>query len=228
MLIQPAHGNCEGCECPTPTPAPGEELRYFHYDHQGSPVMITDESGSPTEHIRYNLARSGCWIGALSRWLSGYRVQECMRLAGASSKRALSTGYGEVRARFDTAKLPIPEPGPGDIRYEYTGYEAERTTGLLYANARFYDPMLGSFTSHDPADESWSPYSYVGWDPVGRTDPTGAFVCAGWCLVALGFAERGEVHQKIPLSPPFSKGEAGQPSGVGPTDSSEIVDENCC
>ncbi len=149
MLIQPAEAQCQGCECPTPTPGPGEELRYFHYDHQGSPVMITDENGTATEHIRYN-------------------------------------PYGEVRARFDTAKLPIPEPGPGDIRYEYTGYEAERTTGLLYANARFYDPMLGSFTSHDPAAEFWSPYTYVGWDPVNGTDPTGA--CELLCLAIIGFA----------------------------------------
>ncbi len=41
LLIQPAQA-CTGCNCPTPTPTPPEELRYFHYNHLGSPLMITD------------------------------------------------------------------------------------------------------------------------------------------------------------------------------------------
>ena len=111
LLIQPAQA-CTGGSCPTPTPTPAENLRYFHYDHLGSPIMISDGDGEVSEHIRYN-------------------------------------PYGEVRARFDKNRIAIGEPGPDDIRYEFTGYEAERNSGLLYANARFYDPDLGSFTSHD-------------------------------------------------------------------------------
>ena len=148
LLIQPAQA-CTGGSCPTPTPTPAENVRYFHYDHLGSPIMISDGDGEVSEHIRYN-------------------------------------PYGEVRARFDKNRIAIGEPGPEDIRYEFTGYEAERKTGLLYANARFYDPELGSFTSHDPAAEFWSPYSYVGWDPVNGTDPTGE--CLWVCLAVVGFA----------------------------------------
>jgi len=76
------------------------------------------------------------------------------------------------------------------VKYEFTGYEAELNTGLLYANARFMDPALGSFLSQDPAAEFWSPYSYVGWDPVNRTDPTGRDFGIGALIAAfvIGFA----------------------------------------
>ncbi len=136
MLIQPAAAQCGGCECPPPPP-PANELSYFHYDHLGSPLVITDGNGAVVEEIRYH-------------------------------------PYGAIRARFNGAGNPIGNPSADDVRYEFTGYEAERNTGLSYANARFYDPELGSFLSHDPAAQQWSPYAYVAWDPANLTDPTGA------------------------------------------------------
>jgi RHS repeat-associated protein len=58
-------------------------------------------------------------------------------------------------------------------RYEFTGYESESTSGLDYAGARFYDPALGSFLTHDPIPHHANPYSYVGWNPTNDTDPNG-------------------------------------------------------
>ncbi len=152
LLVQPAEA-CTGCDCPPPAPV---DISYFHYDHLGSPLAISNGNGEAVEQIRYN-------------------------------------PYGDVRARFDGEGNAIGPPSADDVRYEFTGYEAERNTGLMYANARFYDPLLGSFLSHDPAAQFWSPYSYVGWDPVNANDPTGEFVCGGTCIglivaAAVGFA----------------------------------------
>src|SRR5262249_541075 len=44
---------------------------------------------------------------------------------------------------------------------------------LEYAGARFYDPSLGMFLTHDAAHQFANPYSYGGGDPVNGTDPTG-------------------------------------------------------
>jgi RHS repeat-associated protein len=80
--------------------------------------------------------------------------------------------YGKVRYRTGTSPL-----GP---RYEFTGYETQGLTGLQYAGARFYDPAMGTFLTHDPAAQFTNPYTYTGWDPANRVDPTGAL--AWWII----------------------------------------------
>jgi RHS repeat-associated protein len=93
--------------------------------------------------------------------------------------------YGLVRGRWDGAGNVIAAPSAGDVRFEYTGHERDTHSGLIYAGARFYDPLLGSFLSPDPESEFTSPYSYVGWDPVNGSDPTGR--CELFCLLVISF-----------------------------------------
>jgi RHS repeat-associated protein len=82
--------------------------------------------------------------------------------------------YGEVRGRWDGNGLAIGDPDP-EHQHEFTGYETETHSGLQYAGARFYDPALASFVSHDPGRQFLSPYSYGGGDPMNWTDPDGEF-----------------------------------------------------
>lgn len=84
--------------------------------------------------------------------------------------------YGEVRGRWNGAGDPIPMPGGNQVAFDYTGHERELNSGLIYARARFYDPVLGTFLTPDPAGEFTSPYTYSGWDPVNANDPTGRFI----------------------------------------------------
>jgi uncharacterized protein RhaS with RHS repeats len=48
--------------------------------------------------------------------------------------------------------------------------------------ARYYDPVLGRFTSADNAapmtdePQDWNPYSYVQNNPMGNNDPTGNYL----------------------------------------------------
>jgi RHS repeat-associated protein len=92
--------------------------------------------------------------------------------------------YGEVRGRWDGQGVPIADPAPDDVRFEYTGYESELYSGLRYAGARFYDPILGSFLTPDPAAEFASPYAYSGWNPVNVSDPSGE---CSFCALLVGF-----------------------------------------
>ncbi len=82
--------------------------------------------------------------------------------------------YGEVRLRLNATYN----------QYEFTGYETEPTSGLEYARARFYDPTLGMFLTHDPARQFASPYTYTNWNPTNETDPTGACIWDG-CIVEI-------------------------------------------
>jgi RHS repeat-associated protein len=104
---------------------------------------------------------------------------------GAVASYVRYTPYGEIRGRFDASGAPIQ---PGALaRHEYTGYETNHISGLQYAGARFYDPELGMFLTHDPEAHFANPYAYALWDPANTTDPDGRFPW-GLVLFCIGVA----------------------------------------
>ncbi|UPG92646.1 RHS repeat domain-containing protein [Luteibacter aegosomatissinici] len=70
--------------------------------------------------------------------------------------------------------LGTPEAGPG-----YTGHVNDPDSGLVYMQARYYDPVVGRFISVDPLGPSggslfgFSSYGYASGNPISRLDPTG-------------------------------------------------------
>lgn len=89
--------------------------------------------------------------------------------AGNQVKSARLFPYGTVR--YDSSGAF----SDWDDR-EFTGYERDPLSGHDYAGARFYDSDFAVFLSHDPARQFANPYTYTNWNPIGRTDPTGAYV----------------------------------------------------
>ena len=65
-----------------------------------------------------------------------------------------------------------------------TGWRGKRLdeTGLIYLNARYYDPVAGRFISHDPVFDPDSPdgFAFAGSDAVNGFDPTGRFGVGAW------------------------------------------------
>ena len=57
--------------------------------------------------------------------------------------------------------------------YGYGTHELDAETGLVYAKARYYDPMVGKFYSVDPCDAGLNIYSYAQNNPFTFVDPTG-------------------------------------------------------
>lgn len=86
---------------------------------------------------------------------------------------------GNITATFDYAPygsqaLGSPPNGPG-----YTGHVNDPDIGLVYMQARYYDPAVGRFLSVDPAGMgkenvfSFNRYDYVNNNPVTNIDPYG-------------------------------------------------------
>lgn len=86
---------------------------------------------------------------------------------------------GNVTATFDykpygSQAFGLPVNGPG-----YTGHVKDQDTGLVYMQARYYDPVVGRFLSVDPLSpsagdiNSFSRYLYVKGNPVRNVDPDG-------------------------------------------------------
>lgn len=63
----------------------------------------------------------------------------------------------------------------------YTGHEHLDEMGVIHANGRIYDPLIGRFMSADPFIQAagelqnYNRYSYVLNNPLGLTDPSGFF-----------------------------------------------------
>jgi RHS repeat-associated protein len=61
-------------------------------------------------------------------------------------------------------------------RYAYNGKELVEGIGLYDYGARWYDPVVGRWTSVDPLAgkmPGWSPYNYVLGNPISLIDPDG-------------------------------------------------------
>lgn len=77
---------------------------------------------------------------------------------------------------YGTQVLGTAESGPG-----YTGHVADPDSGLVYMQARYYDPQVGRFLSVDPAQESGlNRYWYANGNPVKNVDPDGRQAFVGW------------------------------------------------
>jgi len=92
---------------------------------------------------------------------------------------AEANASGTITATFDYAPygsiaLGTAPNGPG-----YTGHVNDPDTGLVYMQARYYDPSVGRFLSTDPTTPTagdafnFSRYAYANNNPVMHIDPDG-------------------------------------------------------
>ena len=84
----------------------------------------------------------------------------------------------------------------------YTGHPEDPETGLVYAGARYYDPVIGRFLSTDPVSfteknlHSFNRYGYGNNNPYKYIDPDGREVRLQWHVVALG-----DYHTLVRITP---------------------------
>jgi RHS repeat-associated protein len=98
---------------------------YYHANHQGSVMAMTDNAGNVTESMSYDEYGNGT-------------------------------------------------PSTGE-QFGYTGRRFDPETGLYYYRARYYAPQVGRFLQTDPVGykDDIDLYTYVGNDPLDKTDPSG-------------------------------------------------------
>ena len=114
-------------------------------------TVVLGGSG-PSETISYVFTDG---LGGVSEALDGNGNVTAQQLYGP---------YGGVR--YSSGTMPTAKG--------YTGQYADAaSSGLDYYNARYYDPLVGQFTSADTAGDGLNRYAYVHDDPETFTDPTG-------------------------------------------------------
>ena len=108
--------------------------------------------------------------------------------AGALVSQQLYTPWGETRY----------SSGLSPTQYQYTGqYSYTADFGLMYYNARWYDPALGRFAQADsivpPGVQGLDRYAYVNNNPMRYTDPSGHSIDCG---IGESYCETGKLNVK--------------------------------
>ena len=88
---------------------------------------------------------------------------------------------GNITARFDYTPygVAVASMGPAPNGPGYTGHVNDPETGLVYMQARYYDPAAGRFLSVDPVGPSVGDtfgvnrYAYANNNPIVNMDPDG-------------------------------------------------------
>jgi len=107
-----------------------------------------------------------------------------------------------------------------NVRQKFTSYERDIESELDFAEARYYKPSHGRFTSVDPlmasADisnpQTFNRYAYVGNNPINITDPTGMI-----------WASNGSIIKWFDKAADFTKGFTEYTSLIGQVGGNYVV-----
>ena len=137
----------------------GTVVRHYQLDAFGTPVAMTDNNGDTITRTVYDV-----WGNTREQVANG-TVQTPWQFPNYDP----NTNGQAVLLSTD------------DQSIGFTGYLKDEATGLYYANARWYDPLIGGFNGMDPATGDISrpttlnKYLYANASPAVFIDPTGKY-----------------------------------------------------
>ncbi|ACR13961.1 Rhs family protein [Teredinibacter turnerae T7901] len=137
--------------------------------------------------LRYSYAPSGWWSAF---WIFQEVDKSTTYIHGdlLGSVVARSNESGDIISRHHYMPFGEALDLPLESELGYTGHLYDADTGLNYAGARYYDPVIGRFLSNDPVDflghlqrgnspaHGFNRYAYVNNNPYKYNDPDGEFI----------------------------------------------------
>src|SRR5262249_49820932 len=136
----------------------------------GSQVMLEKQSGTTTASYTYGTELIN-------------RSSETMLFDGHGDLRTVTNSSQAVTAtgNYEAYGTSVGGTGSSATPYQYgasSGYRTDGDAGLIYIEARWYDPVIGRWISADP-DLDEHPYLYCDADPVNCLDPDGRMATYG-------------------------------------------------
>ena len=160
------------------------------YTYDGEGRRVKKISSTETTVFVYNA--SGQLVAEYSTQIAQTPQISYLTTDHLGSPRVVTDQLGVVKDRKDFSafgeetltahRVGNAQYSAGDqLRKNYTGYEKDSESGLEFAQARYYNPKHGRFTSIDPLTASanvknpqtFNRYSYVLNSPYKYTDPLG-------------------------------------------------------
>lgn len=173
------------------------QTRYVWCGEQVMREIVTTEQGVATRDYLYQPSTYkplAMRIGADCYFFHTNHASTPERISNASGQIVWSARYESFgEAQIDVALIENP------LRFQGQYYDDE--TKLHYNRFRYYSPRLGRYLSVDPAGllGGHNLYTYVGNDPVNRTDPLGL-----WWEIAVSALAAGAVAAAVVLTAPVS------------------------
>jgi RHS repeat-associated protein len=157
----------------TVTPAPGVmDTSTFNMW-----ASLTVSGGTQTLQMRYiyvdgvNQLFAQISGGGTGAWLLTDHLGSVVGETSASGQLQFQQSfdaYGNVSNSTVVSGTPLP------VLFGWQGMQFDAWAGLDYDKARFYDFVVGRFTSEDPlGDGTSNPYEFAGNDPLNASDPSG-------------------------------------------------------
>lgn len=143
-----------------------------------------------------------------------------------------TSGVVQWRERYTPFGLTLDNAAANDDNAGYTGHIKDSQTGLVYMQARYYDPVIGRFYSNDPVDalghmqrgnplHGFGRYTYANNNPYKYTDPNGEFpflqVGAGVIGFAIGAISEAVTNENASFGSVMKAGGVGAAVGVATT-----------
>lgn len=169
--------------------------RFFYQTANSTEIQASEEylvrNGTPEIVIKLGKMSIGLVVGGAIYSTITDHLGTPVKQVNASGVVAERTSYGPFGA-------VLGQSGPLNAKRGYTGHEEDAETGLVYAEARYYNPLSQRFFQQDPSHvylghqgfqaligidrkqiltdpQLLNSYSYVRNNPVTLTDPTGKF-----------------------------------------------------
>ena len=145
-------------------------LLYF-YSAAGTMVNAQDENG----HMSSYLTRGVRFDGSNATYAVSNQkdVTALLDSNGTVSQKYNYTAYG-VPTTYSAPSLKASSDALSISHnpYSYSNYYTDNESQNYYLNARYYDPVIGTFLTFDTYNLP-NRYAYVDGNPVMATDPTG-------------------------------------------------------
>jgi RHS repeat-associated protein len=160
----------------------GNETVYFYGVHGEKLTTFTLFSSQTAAQVMNNVYFAGRLVERYNNAFGRNAYVFADRLGSVGNGASTFLPYGE--------ELATPQT-PNDVE-KFATYTRDSTSGLDYADQRFYNSTYGRFMSPDPYKASggpgnptsWNRYAYVESDPVNHRDSTGQLIDPDHCCPA--------------------------------------------
>ncbi len=142
-----------------------------------NPVIEEKYDGATLIETRFNIISGSSVLGHIRKVYGAGEDYEYFFNDNLGSRRVVLDSSGAVTDRFTYSaygEVTHVSGTNGELAsFTGKGYDG---TGLLYFNARYYDPEVGRFITEDPSKDGISWYGYVNNNPINFIDQTGRYL----------------------------------------------------